>query len=227
MVALLSIRLSLGLITTSKPALGVYLAAGISRDRMASISPDPSDRESTFQVIPLGGLGEFGMNMLLIVHNETALLIDAGSMFPGPELPGVDRVIPDLEHLKKRVGRLDAVVLTHGHEDHVADAESIAKRTGATIVSNFEIVSWFGSKGISNGHPMNHGGSWSFDFGTVKYVNAVHSSVLPDGSYGGNPGGFIIKMDGKTVPSYSLPLGGVCDGIKDKTKNIFGLYLDT
>ena len=86
---------------------------------MASISPVPADRESTFQVIPLGGLGEFVMNMLLIVYNETTLLIDAGSMFPGPELPGVDRVIPDLEHLKKRVGHLDAVVLTHGHEDHV------------------------------------------------------------------------------------------------------------
>jgi L-ascorbate metabolism protein UlaG (beta-lactamase superfamily) len=89
----------------------------------------------------------------------------------------------------------DYILVSHGHEDHVADAESIAKRTGATLISNFEIVSWFGEKGITNGHPMNHGGSKPFDFGTVKYVNAVHSSVLPDGSYGGNPGGFVITSD--------------------------------
>lgn len=85
----------------------------------------------------------------------------------------------------------DYILLSHGHEDHVADAEAIAKRTGAKIISNFEIVSWFGEKDI-DGHPMNHGGQWQFDFGTVKYVSAIHSSVLPDGTYGGNPGGFVI-----------------------------------
>ncbi len=88
----------------------------------------------------------------------------------------------------------DYILLSHGHQDHVVDAEKIAKRTGATIISNFEIVSWYGEKGI-NGHPMNHGGSWNFDFGNVKYVNAVHSSVLPDGTYGGNPGGFVVSND--------------------------------
>jgi len=85
----------------------------------------------------------------------------------------------------------DYILLTHGHMDHVADAEAIARRTGATIISNFEIVSWYGEKDLA-GHPMNHGGAVEFDFGTVKYVNAVHSSVLPDGTYGGNPGGFVI-----------------------------------
>lgn len=93
----------------------------------------------------------------------------------------------------------DYMLISHGHEDHVADAEQIAKRTGAKLVSNFEIVSWFEAKGIENNHPMNHGGSWKFDFGTLKYVNAIHSSVLPDGSYGGNPGGFVLKIDGKTI----------------------------
>lgn len=88
----------------------------------------------------------------------------------------------------------DYILLTHGHQDHVADAEVIAKRTGAKIISNFEIVSWYGEKGIE-GHPMNHGGQWQFDFGTVKYVSAIHSSVLPDGTYGGNPGGFVIWND--------------------------------
>ncbi len=86
----------------------------------------------------------------------------------------------------------DYILLSHGHQDHVADAEALAQRTGAKIISNYEIVSWYGKKGL-DGHPMNHGGSWQFDFGKVKYVNAVHSSVLPDGTYGGNPGGFVVE----------------------------------
>tara|TARA_Y100000589_G_scaffold332344_1_gene392074 strand:+ start:46624 stop:47274 length:651 start_codon:yes stop_codon:yes gene_type:complete len=87
----------------------------------------------------------------------------------------------------------DYILVSHGHEDHLADVQTIAERTGAKIVSNFEIVSWFAEKGLQNGHPMNHGGNWTFDFGTVQYVNAVHSSTLPDGKSGGNPGGFIVK----------------------------------
>ncbi len=86
---------------------------------------------------------------------------------------------------------IDYILVSHGHGDHVADLEAVAKRTGAIIISNYEIVSYYGEKGFS-GHPMNHGGKWKFDFGTVKYVNAVHSSVLPDGTYGGNPGGFVV-----------------------------------
>jgi L-ascorbate metabolism protein UlaG (beta-lactamase superfamily) len=92
----------------------------------------------------------------------------------------------------------DYMLLTHGHADHVADAESIARRTDATLVSNYEIVSWYTEqKGLSKAHPMNHGGSKQFEFGKVKYVNAVHSSVLPDGTYGGNPGGFVITSKDK------------------------------
>lgn len=94
--------------------------------------------------------------------------------------------------------KADYIFISHGHEDHLADVESIAKRTGAKLISNFEIITWFGTKGIENGHPMNHGGSWKFDFGTVKYVNAIHSSSFPDGSYAGNPGGFIISTNDKT-----------------------------
>lgn len=88
----------------------------------------------------------------------------------------------------------DYILISHGHGDHVADAETIAKRTGAPIISNYEIVSWYGEKGLK-GHPLNHGGKWNFDFGTVQYVNAIHSSVLPDGTYGGNPGGFVISNE--------------------------------
>ncbi len=92
----------------------------------------------------------------------------------------------------------DYILISHGHQDHVADAEQIVNRTGATIISNYEIISWFGSKGIEKVHPLNHGGLVNFDFGKLRYVNAIHSSVLPDGTYGGNPGGFVLEGDGKT-----------------------------
>lgn len=91
--------------------------------------------------------------------------------------------------------KADYILITHGHEDHVADVEYIAKKTGAKIISNFEIINWYAKKGIENGHPMNIGGKWKFDFGTVTYFNALHSSSMPDGSYGGNPGSFIIETD--------------------------------
>ena len=87
----------------------------------------------------------------------------------------------------------DYILISHGHADHMADAAGIAKRTGATIVSNYEVTEWFGKQGLPKTHPLNHGGGWRFDFGRVKFVNAVHSSSLPDGTYGGNPGGFVVE----------------------------------
>lgn len=89
----------------------------------------------------------------------------------------------------------DYILISHGHSDHIADAEAIARQSGALIVSNYEVVSWLAAKGITNGHGMNFGGAVTFDFGKVKFVQAVHSSGLPDGSYGGNPGGFIIETE--------------------------------
>src|SRR5262245_42840725 len=70
------------------------------------------------EVVPLGGLGEFGMNMLALTWGETTLVVDAGVMFPDPELLGVDRIIPDLTYLQQR-GGASALILTHGHEDHI------------------------------------------------------------------------------------------------------------
>ena len=87
----------------------------------------------------------------------------------------------------------DYILISHGHQDHIADAVSIAKQSGATIISNWEIVNWLSSQGVEKSHPMNIGGHWIFDFGKVKCVNAVHSSSLPDGSYGGNPMGFLLE----------------------------------
>ncbi|WP_428232974.1 metal-dependent hydrolase [Flavobacterium sp.] len=92
----------------------------------------------------------------------------------------------------------DYILLTHAHGDHILDVEAIAKRTNATIVSNAEIASYYAQREFK-AHPMNHGGSWDFDFGKVRYVNAIHSSSFPDGSYGGNPGGFVIESEHKNI----------------------------
>src|SRR5688500_19381064 len=70
-------------------------------------------------VVPLGGLGEFGLNMMAISCGETTIVIDAGSMFPEADLPGVDLIVPDLAYLESRKGQLKALVLTHAHEDHI------------------------------------------------------------------------------------------------------------
>lgn len=87
----------------------------------------------------------------------------------------------------------DFILISHGHADHMADTAAIAKRTGATIISNYELTVWFGTQGLPKSHPLNHGGGHQFDFGRVKFVNAIHSSSLPDGTYGGNPGGFVVE----------------------------------
>lgn len=88
----------------------------------------------------------------------------------------------------------DYILLTHGHNDHTADVLTIAQRTGATIIAIYEIAMYYLEKGLKV-HPMNLGGKFHFPFGTVKMVNAVHSSVLGDGTYAGNPGGFVVWND--------------------------------
>lgn len=109
----------------------------------------------------------------------------------------------------------DYILLSHGHEDHVADAVSIAKRTGAKVIVNWEIHCWLQKQGVTNTHPMNTGGKVHLDFGSVKCVNAVHSSSLPDGTYGGNPLGFVVESTegnfyyaGDTALHYDMKLIG-------------------
>lgn len=94
--------------------------------------------------------------------------------------------------------KADYILITHAHGDHILDVEAIAQNTGAVIVSNAEIAGYYEAKGFKT-HPMNHGGCWEFDFGKVKYVNAIHSSSFPDGTYGGQPGGFVIEAENKNV----------------------------
>jgi len=101
-------------------------------------------------------------------------------------------------HIDINTLKADYILITHAHQDHILDVEAIGKRTNAVIVSNYEIAMHFAGKGLKY-HPMNHGGSWDFDFGNVKYVNAVHTSSFPDGSYGGQPGGFVIEGEHKNI----------------------------
>src|SRR5207249_1679262 len=83
--------------------------------------------------------------------------------------------------------------VSHGHGDHVADVVDVAKRTGATVIAPFEVGDWFEKKGVKNVQSMNHGGATKTDFGRVKLTAAIHSSSMPDGSYGGNPCGFVVE----------------------------------
>ncbi len=93
----------------------------------------------------------------------------------------------------------DFVLQTHGHADHIADTIGLAKRTGAQVIANAEIAGWITKQGHDNCHPMNTGGGWEFPFGRVKMTPALHSSGLPDGSYGGDPGGYLLTVGDTTI----------------------------
>ncbi|MFH1300380.1 MAG: metal-dependent hydrolase [Planctomycetota bacterium] len=93
----------------------------------------------------------------------------------------------------------DVIIISHGHGDHVGDTVEIAKRTNALVIANFEIIEWLGKQGVENVHPQHIGGAHQYDFGTVKLTIAHHGSMLPDGSYGGNPCGILLKLEDGTI----------------------------
>jgi len=135
---------------------------------------------------------------------------------------------PLAKHIDINTIEADYILVSHGHGDHVGDLLTIAHNTGATVISNAEITDWISRQGYEKVHPMNFGAR-NFDFGKIHYVPAMHSSGLPDGSYGGNPGGFVVRteefsfyfsgdtcltMDMQLIPGYArldvaiMPVGG-------------------
>lgn len=134
------------------------------------------------------------MKITFYGHASLGIEVDGKHIIVDPFITGNPQASAvDINTLKA-----DYILLTHAHGDHILDVEAIATRTNATIVSNAEIASYYAKLGFQ-AHPMNHGGSWKFDFGKVKYVAAIHSSVFPDGTNGGNPGGFVIEGEHKNI----------------------------
>ena len=124
-----------------------------------------------------------GHSCLLLETNGQNVLID-------PFLTGNPKAAATAEQVPA-----DLILISHGHGDHVGDAVAIAKRTGATVLSNYEISTWLqqAPRGLSKVHGLQHGGGYTFDSGIrVKLTLAFHGSALPDGSNGGNPCGFLI-----------------------------------
>ena len=146
----------------------------------------------------------FGHSCFLLETGGSKVLFDP-FIRPNPLAKDVD--VDQLE--------ADYILLSHGHADHVADAEEIGKRTGAELVGIAEVVGWFGQKGLKANYGMNIGGKVSLPFGTVKMVAALHSSSMPDGSYGGIAAGFVVEAEGKifyfagdTALTYDMKLIG-------------------
>ena len=93
----------------------------------------------------------------------------------------------------------DVILVTHGHGDHLGDSVEIARRTGALVISNFEIITYLEKQGLEKLHPLHIGGGTSFEWGRVKLTIAHHGSALPDGSYGGVAAGILLDIGGRRI----------------------------
>jgi len=135
------------------------------------------------------------MSITLTWLGHAAMVLEAGGkhLLVDPFLTGNPAASTTADKLPA-----DFILISHGHSDHVGDAAAIARRTGATIISNFEIASWFTNQGLT-GHPQHIGGGFQYPFGYIKLTQALHGSALPDGSNGGNPAGFLITAEGKKI----------------------------
>ncbi len=132
-----------------------------------------------------------GHSTFTIDSDGTKLLIDP--FFTGNPLAKITAA--DVE--------ADFILVSHGHDDHTGDLVEVAKRTGALVIANFEIVGWLGNQGVENVHPLHIGGGNQFPFGRCKMTIAHHGSGLPDGSYGGNPAGFLLSFNNGTTVYYA------------------------
>ncbi|MCW3126919.1 MAG: hydrolase [Bacteroidetes bacterium] len=130
-------------------------------------------------------LNYYGHSCFSIEINGKTLLFDP--FITGNELA---------KHIDVNTIKADYILLSHGHFDHVGDTVAIAKRTNARVIANVEVAHWASKQGVAQTHGLNTGGRFAFDFGSVKCVNAIHSSVMPDGVYGGSPVGFVIEYAG-------------------------------
>lgn len=150
-------------------------------------------------------------------HSTWAIDVDGMNMIVDPFLKPHN---PSARHTVENLNP-QFILVTHGHGDHVADLVALATQSGAQVICNHEISLWLEKHGVNNVHPMNHGGAYSFPFGRVKMVTAIHSSVLPDGTYGGNPAGFLINFNdghdvylaGDTALTYDMKLIGEVGGV--------------
>ncbi|MCH2183944.1 MAG: metal-dependent hydrolase [Mariniblastus sp.] len=131
----------------------------------------------------------FGHNAWTIQTSDTTILLDP-FFDDSPTAP-----------VKSDAVSADYILVSHGHFDHVGDTAKIATRNSSKVLTNFEIAEWFKKVGVADEMviPLNLGGSIGLPFGTVKMTIAHHSSVLPDGTYGGNPGGFLLELEGKRI----------------------------
>lgn len=152
---------------------------------MTSMQEPPAPVEPVLDVVPYGGLGEFGLNMMLVTWRNTAVLIDAGAMFPGPDLPGVDLVVPDFGRIEERVGRLSAVVLTHGHEDHIGALPYVWPLVDGPVYGTPLTLALAGRKLAEHGfdpdercRPLEAGDTAEVGDFTVEFVRVTHS--MPD-----------------------------------------------
>lgn len=134
------------------------------------------------------------MNITFYGHACFGLEINGTHVLVDPFISGN----PLASHINVDEIKADYILVTHAHQDHVLDVEQIANRTGATIISNYEIVMYYGEKNLK-GHPVNHGGTYKNEVFSAKYVNAIHTSSFADGSYGGQPGGFVITAGDKSL----------------------------
>ena len=136
------------------------------------------------EVVPLGGLGEFGMNMLSLTWGETTVVVDAGVMFPDPDLLGVDRIIPDLTYLEEK-GGVSALILTHGHEDHIGGVPHVAPLVRGAIYGTPLTLAMVEPKlrehGLADAHelvPVRPRDRITVGPFTIEFIRVTHS--MPD-----------------------------------------------